>query len=324
MKLRLIQNRKYFYIVSFAMFVIGAGSLAIWGLKPGIDFTGGSLLQVKFTNIQRPTSDTAVATLKDLNIGDISAQPAGDSEMLFRFKTVDEDTHQKILSALSKKFSYETTVDVTANGTTTKAKAQASAVQEQSFETVGPVIGKELGVSARNAIALASIAIILYIAYTFRKVSRPVVSWKYGVSAVVALLHDLIITAGFFAVLGHFFNVEIDSMFISAMLTILGFSVHDTIVVFDRTRENLSKHYSGSFEEVVNDSVNQTIARSINTSLTTLLVLTALYLFGGRSIANFALALIFGITIGTYSSIFVASPLIVSWHNLDKKLKAGK
>ena len=163
--------------------------------------------------------------------------------------------------------------------------------------------------------------IIGYIAYAFRKVSKPVSSWKYGVAAILALVHDIVIVTGLFSVLGRFAGVEVDSLFITALLTILGFSVHDSIVVFDRTRENLSKHYSSDFEEVVNDSVNSTITRSINTSFTTLLVLFMLYIFGGASIANFILALITGVVVGTYSSIFVASPIIVSWHNWSRRFK---
>jgi preprotein translocase subunit SecF len=163
--------------------------------------------------------------------------------------------------------------------------------------------------------------IITYIAYAFRKVSKPVASWKFGVAAILALVHDIVIVTGLFSILGRFTGAEVDSLFITALLTILGFSVHDSIVVFDRTRENLGKHYSSDFEEVVNDSVNSTITRSINTSFTTLLVLVILYVFGGASIANFILALIAGVVVGTYSSIFVASPIIVTWYNWGRRLK---
>ncbi len=282
-------------------------SLLIWGLKPSIDFTGGSLMEIKF-NTERPAIDQIQSGLSDLNLGELRVQPAGDRNIILRFKTVDEETHQKILSQLKSKFK-----DV--------KNDSGPVLIEERFESIGPIIGKELARKAWMAIVLASIAIILYIAFAFRKVSKPVESWKYGIAAVIALIHDILIVVGLFAILGHFAGFEVDSLFITALLTILGFSVHDTIVVFDRTRENLAKHYSADFEEVVNDSINQTIARSINTSLSTLLVLIALYFLGGKTIANFALALIVGIIVGTYSSIFVASPLVVTWHNLSKKLK---
>lgn len=188
-------------------------------------------------------------------------------------------------------------------------------VIEDSFESIGPTVGNELKQRSIYALAAVLVAIIIYIAWAFRKVSQPVASWKYGVVAVVALLHDVIVPAGVFAVLGHYAGVEIDILFVTALLTILGFSVHDTIVVFDRTRENLARRTAGSFEEVVNTSVNQTIRRSINTSATAFLALLAMYLFGGEPIKNFVLALMIGIAIGTYSSIFIASPLLVVWNN---------
>ena len=156
--------------------------------------------------------------------------------------------------------------------------------------------------------------IVIYITYAFRKVSKPVASWKYGISAIIALVHDILIITGIFAVLVYFFRVEVDSLFVTALLTILGFSIHDTIVTFDRTRENLIKNKDESFDDIINISVNQTIVRSLNTSITTLFVLLAIYIFGGETIKNFVLALILGVIIGTYSSIFIASPLLSMWH----------
>ena len=306
MKLRIIQNRKYYYLVSGILFLIGVFALIAWGLKPGLDFTGGSLLEVNF-DANRPNVVAVNEALKPLNLGELKVQSAGDKSMMLRFKTVDQATHQKILDTMSTKFS--------------PAQSEDGTVKELRYESVGPVIGKELTNKAWMAIIIASLAIVLYIAYAFRKVSRPVVSWKYGVAAIVALIHDITIVAGLFAVLGHFAGIEVDALFITALLTVLGFSVHDTIVVFDRTRENLSKHYTADFEQVVNDSVNQTMSRSINTSLATLLVLIALFLFGGETIKYFVLALIAGIAVGTYSSIFVASPIVVDWHKFDQKRK---
>ena len=186
---------------------------------------------------------------------------------------------------------------------------------EKSFSSVGPTIGNELKQKSYYAIALVLLAIVIYIAWAFRRVSRPVASWKYGVAAIIALLHDVIIPTGVFSALGHFLGYEVDVLFVTALLTVLGFSVHDTIVVFDRIRENLLKR-EGSFEDIVNYSVNQTMTRSINTSATVMLVLLAVYFFGGESVRNFTLVLILGVFFGTYSSIFIASPILVVWHKL--------
>ncbi|HLD27489.1 MAG TPA: protein translocase subunit SecF, partial [Patescibacteria group bacterium] len=189
---------------------------------------------------------------------------------------------------------------------------------ELRFDSIGPTIGNELKRKSFYAIIVVLLAIILYIAYAFRKVSKPVESYKYGAAAIIALIHDLLIIIGVFAVLGHFLNVQIDSYFVTALLTILGFSVHDTIVTFDRTRENLKRHQDKTFEEVVNLSVNETIIRSLNTSLTTVFVLLAIFLFGGETIRYFVLALALGLIVGTYSSIFLASPLLMIWYRLKK------
>jgi len=306
MKLNIIKNSKYFYIFSGTLVLVSILSLIAWGLKPGIDFTGGSFLELNFT-VNRPAPADVQKSLSDLDLGELKIQESGEKNVILRFKHIDEETHQKIINKVKDSFKNE--------------QDSTNVVQEERFESVGPVIGKELRDRSWMAIFLASVMIIAYIAYAFRKVSKPVASWKFGVIAVVALIHDILIVTGAFSLLGYLAGVEVDSLFITALLTILGFSVHDTIVVFDRTRENLSKHYSSDFGQVVNDSINQTLIRSINTSVTILLVLTTLYIFGGSTISNFVLALIIGIVIGTYSSIFVASTLIVSWHNWAKKLK---
>ena len=195
-------------------------------------------------------------------------------------------------------------------------------IEEKRFNSIGPVIGNELKESAVWAIVIALVAIVLYIGFAFRKVSFPVSSFKYGIIATIALFHDVIITLGVFAVLGHFYNVEIGIPFVAAILAILGYSVNDTIVVFDRTRENLLKSGIDDFEKIVNKSVNETLIRSINTSFTTLIVLLVLYLFGGDTIKYFVVALMVGIAAGTYSSIFIASPLLVTWQKWDLKRKA--
>ncbi len=189
--------------------------------------------------------------------------------------------------------------------------------EEIRFEAIGPTIGKELRQKTYWALVLIITAIVVYIAWAFRKVSKPVTSWKYGTVTIVALLHDIIIPVGIFSLLGRLYNIEVNAPFVAALLTILGYSVNDTIVVFDRIRENLLKHYDGDFDEIVESSIRQTLVRSFNTSITTLLSLIAIFFFGGESIRDFVLALIIGVVSGTYSSIFIASPLLVTWRRLE-------
>lgn len=287
---------------SLTLFIISIAALAVWGLKLGLDFTGGTLMEFSFkdgTLNSREIKDS----LKDLNLGEVSVQFSGEKDVLLRFKDVDESTHQKIKEAL------ESTVS-SKNG---KTESDKTGIEEKRFDSIGPIIGGELKNSAVWATVIALIAIVLYIGWAFRKVSRPISGFKYGIVATIALFHDVIITLGVFSVLGHFYNVEIGVTFVAAILAILGYSVNDTIIVFDRTRENLLKSGIDDFEEVVNKSVNETMVRSLNTSFTTLLVLLALYLFGGETIKYFVVALLVGIAFGTYSSIFIASPLLVSW-----------
>lgn len=200
----------------------------------------------------------------------------------------------------------------------TKTKEKIFGKNVERFETVGPVIGGETTQKALLSVLLASLAIVLYVAYAFRQIPPPYKSWKFGISAIAATLHDVLVVVGTFAILGHFLNVEVDALFVTALLTVIGFSVHDTIVVFDRIRENLKKDNRSSFEEVVNHSLLETLARSLITSLTVLFTLTALILFGGESIRWFTVALFIGIASGTYSSIFNAAPLLVIWEKNSK------
>ena len=283
---RIIPNRSIWLGISAFLVVASIAMFTIWGLKLGIDFTGGSLLEVKFS--QATPAVTAIAdNLSELKLNSLSIQPADNSTIL-RFQETDEGVHQGIISSLKK----------------------LGDLEELSFTAIGPSVGKEMQQKAIYAIILVLIAISAYIAIAFRHVSKPVASWKYGIATLVALFHDVCIVIGFFAFLGHFYGVEVNTSFVAAVLTVLGFSVHDTIVVFDRIRENLPKS-SGSFEETVNASVNQTLTRSINTSMTVLLVLLCITLMGGASIKYFSMALLVGIFFGTYSSIFLASPFLV-------------
>ncbi len=296
MNVNIIKHRNIWLSFSGALVVISIVALGLWGLKFGIDFTGGSMMEVVYGG-DRPAAHIVKEQLKPLNLGELEMKPAGEKGLLIRTKALDEDTHQKLLAELKK---------------------QDQTLVERSFDSIGPVIGAELRSKSFWAIIIALLLILAYITFTFRKVSYPVASWKYGSTALFALFHDLVTTIGVFAILGTFFGVELTSSFIPAFLTVLGFSVHDTIVVFDRIRENLLK-YKGDFKDIVNKSLNETLVRSINTSFTVMLVLVALLVFGGETIKQFALTLLIGIGLGTYSSIFVASPLLVIWNNLSKK-----
>lgn len=269
----------------------GIAALAAFGLHFGIDFTGGSLLEVTYTE-RRLDVSVVHETIAPLEIGEILVQPAGDRGVLLRFREVDEETHQKILDAL---------------------RGLGEGMEEQRFTTIGPTIGHELRRKAFVATVAATLGIMLYIAWAFRKASRPVASWHYGfITAMVALLHDALIPLGLFAFLGRFYGWEVGIPFVAAMLTVVGFSVHDTIVVFDRTRENLKRaERDVKFGDVVNRSLNQTLGRSIMTSLTVLLTVVALWFLGGATLRPFAAVLFVGIIAGTYSSICIASPFLV-------------
>jgi preprotein translocase subunit SecF len=290
-----------YYIVFGILVIASVVSLAMFGLKFGIEFAGGSNMEIQF-QAERPTNEAIKGTLSEFNLGEITVQPTGSTGAILKFQGVDENVHQQILSKL--------------NGT--------YKVDEKSFQYIGPSVGKELRNSTEIAIVLALIAITIYIAFVFRKVSKPVSSWKYGVASLIALFHDILVPLGVFAVLGHFYNVEITIPIVAALLTILGFSVHDTIVIFDRIRENILRKGMGQFEETVNLSLTQTFGRSISTVFSVLLVLFSLYFFGGDTLKYFALTLIIGITSGAYSSIFIASPLLVSWFKWDQRKLAKR
>jgi len=293
--LPIIKYRYVFLAVSGILIVASIVSLVVFGLRLGIDFTGGSLLEVRFTE-RVPSAEEIREVTKDLEIGEIVIQSTGEQGTILRLRHVDEETHQKILEKLRA----------------------FSELEEQRFNAIGPVIGEELKRKSVVALAAATLAIMVYLAWAFRHVSTPVASWQYGFTvAAVAFFHDVLLPLGVFAVLGKFAGVEIGVSFVAAILTVLGFSVHDTIVVFDRTRENLRKNPPGTpFGDIVNQSVNQTIGRSITTSLTVLITVAAIFVFGGETLKTFSLVLLIGVAIGTYSSIFVASPLLVEFSRL--------
>jgi preprotein translocase subunit SecF len=285
-----VSNRKIFYAISIILVIASLAALFVWGVKPGIDFTGGTLVDVSYP-AGRPDQDAIASQLSVIDSA-ASIRPAGENGYIVRMREISQDEKSAVMDALSLRQSVQLT--------------------ENTFDTIGPVLGSEAIRNSAASILLVILAIVLFIAFAFRHVSEPVSSWKYGLVAIVALMHDVIIPLGVFAVLGHFLGYEVDTLFVTALLVILGFSVHDTIVVFDRVRENLRNAGKKSFEQVVGESVSQTFTRSINTSLTTLFALVVLYFFGGEATEHFSLALLIGIAAGTYSSIFVGSPLLVT------------
>ena len=331
----IIEKTKTWYTISLALIVLSIASLLIFGLNLGIDFTGGSMLDIEFNETSRPTINEMEVALTDFDLSNLKIQPTGEKGFIIRMQNINEETHQAILVMLNDKFTSKEeipkeskeidsetetiqveadgAVEVNVNDLTTSADI-TNTITEKRFDSIGPVIGEELKEKSIWAMIIVLIAIVLYIAYVFKKVSKPVESWKYGISAIIALAHDVIIIMGVFSVLGYFVGAEIDAFFISALLTILGFSVNDTIVTFDRVRENLHKKQHLTFKELINTSINETITRSINTSLTTFIVLLSVFIFGGETIRFFVLALILGVVIGTYSSIFIASPLLLFWY----------
>jgi len=326
--INIVQNRKISFTISGILFLASVMLLLTFGLKPGIDFTGGSLIQVSFSGV-RPEVVEIQEALDPLEYGNITIQPANDDSYIFKLRFVSEDEHQVILNTIRTAFEVDAsdTADIESEETITDGdvvKEEAKLVQEnrvieKRIETIGSSISSHLRSKAWYTAFAVVFAIIFYVAYAFRKVSRPVRSWKFGITAIIALIHDVAIVMGLFALLGHYKGVEINVPFVVALLTILGYSVNDTIVVFDRVRENLIKYGYDKFEYIVNKGVNETLVRSLNTSLTTLVVLFALFIFGGETIRYFSLALIVGIISGTYSSIFLASPLLVVWEKFGRR-----
>ncbi|MDP2677075.1 MAG: protein translocase subunit SecF [bacterium] len=297
----IINHRKIFYIVSGALILASIFFFALWGLRFGIDFTGGSLLEVRFIDT-RPEASILQERMNIVGFGSVVLQQSDEKNLLIRTRDITEIEHQIILQALAGE------------------SEPAEALEELRFDSIGPVIGKELREKSFVAMGLVLFMILAFITWSFRKVSRPVASWKYGLVAIIALAHDVIIPIGLFSLLGQFYHIEVGTLFMTALLTILGFSVHDTIVVFDRIRENITRVGSTiPFEEVVGKSLSEVMGRSIATSFTLFVVLFLLFLFGGSSTAFFSLALLVGVAAGTYSSIFLASPLVVSWNNFSQK-----
>src|SRR3989344_3989016 len=299
----IVRNRTIFYIISALLMLGSVAALSIWGLNLGIDFKGGALIEVAYSG-SIPSQESVTGSLEKLNLGEFSVRPTGDAGYIIRTRTVSDQEHLAIVAAL---------------------KENNPAVEEKRFDSVGPILGAEAIRKSVFSIVFVLLAIVIFITFAFRRVSEPVASWKYGLITVFALLHDVLVPAGVFAALGHFAGFEVDTLFVTALLVILGFSVHDTIVVFDRVRENLKHAHVNrtkkTFEEVVGDSISQTFVRSINTSLTTVLALFVLYFVGPEITKHFSLTLLIGIIVGTYSSIFLGSPLLVTVEKWQHKKK---
>ncbi len=296
--MKIIQKRKNFFVLSGAMIIASIVFLFMWGLNFGIDFTGGVLLEATFPE-NVPEKSQIEESLQDLNLGSLTVQSSEEKTVMIRFAADDDSVNKAVQEKLQEKF---------------------EGVEMGRVEFISSVISEEFKSRALSAIIFAIIGIALYVAWAFRKVSYPVKSWKYGVAAVIALFHDVLITIGIFSYLGRYHDVEINIPFVAALLTILGYSVNDTIVIFDRIRENLIKTGSKKdFEGTVNKSIVESLGRSINTSLTVIVVLIAIIFLGGFSIKFFAVALLLGIFFGTYSSIFVASAALVEiWKHKNR------
>ncbi len=298
----IIAKRNIFFTLSGFFVLLSVWALVVFGLKPSIDFTGGSLMALQFTG-PRPELMSLQSTLSTLPaIGPVLVQPSGEQGYTLKLRFITEDEHQQILSKIR-----------TVHG------SENNRVLEDRLETIGPAISSTLKQRSWMAIIAVAVTVILYVAYSFRKVSQPVQSWKFGVSTIISLVHNVGITVGIFALLGHYYGIQVDIPFVVALLTILGYSVNDNIVVLDRIRENLLRRRVSDFAVLANNALNETLWRSLNTSFTILLVFVALFIFGDSSIFTFSLALIIGIIISAYSSVFLAAPLLVAWEKWDHR-----
>lgn len=298
----IIKHRNIFLGISAVLAIASIVLIAVFGLKFGIDFTGGSMLEVTYAD-ERPAQADIEDKLSQFDLGSVVVRASGEEGYFIKTRDIDNATKEAVKEALS----FE----------------GAHPVTEKQFNTIGPTLGNELKTKALVAILVLLVVIVVFIAFAFRRVSKPVSSWKYGFIAVISLVHDVLLTIGFFTLWGYIHGVEIDTLFVIAILVVLGYSINDTIIIMDRVRENLA-HASDhdkehKFEEIVGRSLKETMTRSINTTVTTLLALLALFFVGAEATRVFALALIVGVISGAYSSIFVAAPLLVTFKNLGKK-----
>jgi preprotein translocase subunit SecF len=296
MKINIIQHRYWYFLGSLLIIIPGLIGLALWGLPLSIDFTSGSLLEVQFESGKAPQPAEMVALYGDFGFDSPRVQTAENNVIIIRSKDMQQETKQAIVAEMETRFNSKVTVN--------------------RFDTVGPTVGAQVTQRAFIAVSLAALGILAYITFAFRKVNH---AFRYGVAAIIAMIHDILVVIGVQVFLSHFLGWEVDSLFLTALLTVIGFSVHDTIVVFDRLRENSLIYRRVSFEKIANHSIVQTLDRSIMTTFTVVLVLFILALFGGVTIRHFVLILLIGILSGAYSSIFNASPILVVWENREWK-----
>jgi len=286
MNFNFLKYKNIYFALSGSLILASIACLIVFGFNLGIDFTGGSILELEYKN-SRPSVEEAREVLHEI-VGPAFVQSTEPNGLLIRTKEIDERTHQQILESLGQGYQME----------------------ELRFESIGSVIGSELSRSTIEQVLLALLFVVIYVAFAFRGVQRPVRSWQYGIASLIGLFHNVLITVGVFSVLGHFYGVQVTIPIVTAFLIILGYSINDTVVVFDRIRENLIRGAGVTFEDTVNKSLNQTIMRSVSTSLTTIFVLAAIFFLGGATLKYFALALIIGIAVGTYASLFLVSSLL--------------
>lgn len=292
--MNIVKHRYLYFGISLLVIVPGLIALLLWGFPLAIDFTGGNILQVKFESGTAPQPGLVIAMYDELGFPDSLVQSSGQDVIIIRSKTMDEATVNKMVTEMENRFGGTVTV--------------------QRSDSVGPAIGREIAIRAAGAVGLAALGIMIYITIAFRGIPHAL---RYGISAIIAMIHDILVVIGVQAILAQFLGWQVDALFLTALLTVIGFSVHDTIVVFDRIRENSINYRRLPYETVVNHSIVQTLARSINTQLTVLVVLFALVLFGGVTIRHFSIILLVGVLSGTYSSIFNAAPILVVWENRE-------
>jgi preprotein translocase subunit SecF len=296
MHINFLRYRKIYFIFSGILVIGSLACLLLFGLKFGIDFLGGSILEIDFEN--RPENSVIQEKLEGLNLEEIIIQPIGEQGVILRLKNIDEVSHQAILKNLE----------------------DISKLKELRFENIGPTIGKELRQKTIILVIVSLVALLIYIAISFRKVSWPVSNWMYGVVSIVTLTFDVLIPIAVFALLGKFYNIQFSISIVTALLTILGYTINDKVIIFDRIRENLLRSRESNFEGLVNKSLNETLWRSLSTGTCTLLVLFFIFFLGGETLKYFSLTLIIGIVIGTASSIFLAGPMLVAWLKWRKKI----
>lgn len=289
MVMKFVKYRKIYFVFSGILILGSLISLVIFGLKPGIDFTGGSILEIEYKT-ERPENRIIREHLAGFDLGEIVIQPTNEKGVILKMKALSEETQQQILEKLR----------------------ESGALEVRRFESIGPVIGRELKEKTKVLIIISLVAILLYIYIAFKRVSKPVSSWQYGLVSLFCLSHNILIPLAIFSILGKFYGLQITIPIITALLTIVGYTINDVVVVYDRIRENLLRQKL-TFEETINFAINQSLTRQINTSLTTLFPLFFIFFLGGETLKYFALALILGILAGTYSSIFLASPILVTW-----------